>query len=331
MKKNVTTKSNETEVPTYAQELIDYFKGPILWICDNECISDDLPFAVSKQLQGKYFEKLGVVLVSNGGSGRAAYHTARILRDHVAPGGLVFLLPAQAASAATVMALSADEIIMAETATLSAIECQTLLSNEDGSSGFTSTLCITAGLDELGKEALGYMRNAASQIESHTQLNQSEVVRRATKFASSLVSPMLGRIDPEVVGSRARARDLAYQFGQRLLGLADTVPDEFRKDLLDQLILGYNEHGFPIVAQEAMALGLPVKTPDTELAQLLSNMTFLRENKERIVILQELRVEVTDDSMTHSSRHKNRSGKVSAVEDETPNSAKLLAVGGDAS
>lgn len=274
------------EVPLYARNLIEHLNEPVLFIVDLEEINSELPFAISEALDGAMFDRLSVVLMSHGGSGSAAFHAAKILRSHVADRGLTILIPGPAASAATLFALVADQLIMAETGYLTGIDVQELQAQMDGTNTLVSSLCMSDGFDTLGELALSFQNAAAAQFQSRSDLATQSVVSLSTDFATAMLAPVFAGVSPEVVGDRKRSRRLALQFGSRLLAASGAVPEERRDALLNHLNSDFAMHGFTVLADEAAEFGLPVTLATDEMASLLSELTFLRDLDHRFVKLE---------------------------------------------
>jgi|GEM_PF-5411529 len=272
----VSTDGDDVEIPPPFLALQQACDSPVLWIIDNLGLDEDFPYALADELGGRHFEKLAVVLVSHGGSATAAFKAAVVLRRHVDPGGLLFALPAHAESAATLMSLVADSIVMSETASLSAMDIQNGENLLDGTTTLVSSLCLAEGFDVLGDLVLSMQDKAAKRISRYTNLSEAETVHAANDLVSSLLEPVVAHVDVEIIGSRSRDNQLAHQLGSRLLEMANVVPEENRAHVLAKLISGYGYHGFTVMAQEAQNLGLPVVDAGECFGNALRDLAFLR-------------------------------------------------------
>ena len=94
--------------------LITYFNSNSGSVCENDAIG------FFRQLKGKKFKKLYLYIKSDGGSGIAALKIVSILRNHCDE--LIALVPSNCASAATMMALGANKIIMSSLGYLTSVD-----------------------------------------------------------------------------------------------------------------------------------------------------------------------------------------------------------------
>jgi hypothetical protein len=292
-----TKKQSADDMPPQVRSFGKVVAGPVLFIVDNIEIDEELPYAVNEAISGRYFERLSVCLVSHGGSALAAFKAATAIRRHVAPGGLTFYVPANCESAASLMCLAADQIVMGEVAALSALDVQVVEAMEDGTTGMRSSLAMREGFNVISDIAVEWQGKIANNITKHMNLADVEIVRQANNLVGNLLAPIMGAIDIEVVGERSRSRQLARQLGRRLLDMAGVVPEEKRFELLDRMIYSYDTHGFALMREELSEIGLPVVAADPELAQALEGLTFLHEfTEDRLLRL---------DDFTPSSNQKS--------------------------
>ncbi|MGL4639380.1 MAG: hypothetical protein ACRCVX_06620 [Shewanella sp.] len=90
----------------------------------------------------------------------------------------------------------------------------------------------------------------------------------ASEIVASLYGPIFGRIDPEEVGSRARAMRLGEDYGVRLNQKYTNLKD----GALERLSQSYSSHGFVIDAEEACALFNRVRLADPVEQRLVQKL-----------------------------------------------------------
>jgi len=190
-------------------------------------------------------EKLTLVLVSNGGAGTAALRIASLLREYCQQ--LQVALPANCASAATLLSLAADKIIMTPLGYLTAIDPSlTHPLNPRGSFG-----PVPVSVDQIKRIIKFLSENTSTQETPYQTL---------FKYVHPLA---LGEID--------RASSSSELIAVKMMKLH---PGSFKDEeqmswIANHLSNDYPTHGFPILYQEAKEIGLPVEKASDELNDIL--------------------------------------------------------------
>lgn len=191
------------------------------------------------------------------------------------------LIPQSAYSAATLVALGANEIVMHPNSHLGPVDMQITTFNEAGQGRQFSTEDVSAFLDF---------------VRDNLKITDQEHVRH-------LFEGVCKELSSHGIGFTARSSKLALDLGERLLGLhmkEDASRTKLRL-LVEDMGRKFKSHAYPINRSEAIALGLPVKQKqDKKLEQLMWSAWLEIESdlKERIPFhpLMEL--------MNSSERHK---------------------------
>lgn len=201
-------------------------------------------------------ETLTLMVISDGGAGHASLRLATILREYCR--NLQILVPSRCASAATMLCLAADKIIMAPSGYLTSIDSSLRHElNPKGADGHPTRVSV----DQV-KRVIKFL-TAEGTVES-AEHGQEGPYRTLFKYLHPLA---LGEID--------RASSDSMLIAQRLMKMH---PQTFGSDeqkmnqLAEKLINGYPAHGFPIVASEAIELGLPVEKADAGLSEVLRDL-----------------------------------------------------------
>lgn len=189
-------------------------------------------------------ERLGLFIKSAGGSGRAALRIVNLLRQYTSR--LTALVPLEAASAATMMALGADEISMGPLAFLTAVD--TSIRHELSPSDIDNEL-VSVSQDELAR--------VISLWKEHGPSKEGNPVGALMPF-----------VHPLVVGAVDRASSLSIRLCREILSY-HTESAETADRISNALNSSYPSHDYPITLREAERLGLNAKALDTELNDLL--------------------------------------------------------------
>jgi hypothetical protein len=227
------------------QKIEKSLKGTFLtyWTSANGavCHNDVTAFyEVLKQL-GKR-EVIYLFIKSSGGNGQASLRIVHLLRRFAER--LVILSPLEAASAATMISLGADEIRMGPLAYLTAVDTS-----------------ITHDLSPVD-------RNNYLVSVSQDELNR--VIRLWNEAAPALgddgnpYKALYGHIHPLVFGALDRASSLSIKICEEILSYH--VPEQAERERISRhLNANYPSHGYPIMYREAKRIGLKVTEMSTRL------------------------------------------------------------------
>ena len=173
--------------------------------------------------------RLDVVLHGRGGIVNAARRIALVLRQHARH--LSFIVPFHCESAATLLALGADEIIAGDLALFSPIDPQL-----DGAEG--------GALSSLDIMRFGDMAQQWFGVDAGEARQQS-------------LSLLCGSIFPPSLTAFYRSTLELAQIGEELLAwqLPDAAP-EARRAIVGQLVTGYHSHNYALTREELAGLGL---------------------------------------------------------------------------
>jgi len=207
--------------------------------------------------------KIDFLLNSNGGDIYAAYKIMCLLRSKCS--SLQVIIPLYAKSAATLMALGADKIVLAPQSELGPLDAPMEhplvegihLSALDGVRPleFLSDFSSHLALDVLGV-----------RIREQIGLGRKDSVDLALRFAGQFVKPIVGKLDPLVINMCYRRLQIAERYGHELL-MEYMFKDKPMKETLatrtiKQLVWEYPEHGYAICCDEAKRINLETIGPD---------------------------------------------------------------------
>jgi hypothetical protein len=214
-------------------------------VCHNDVAAF---FEVLKELGPQ--KKIYLFIKSNGGNGQAALRIVNLLRQYAQH--ITALVPLECASAATMMALGADEIKMGPLAYLTAVDTS-----------------LTHALSPIDRNNYAV---AVSQDELNRVLRlwkESRDGGEANPYPS-----LYQHVHPLVFGAIDRASSLSIKICEEILSYHVKDTKE-RGRISKHLNSAYPSHGYPIMLREAKRVGLQVGALDIELNDLLIDMNEL--------------------------------------------------------
>jgi hypothetical protein len=223
-------------------DLITYWNNPDGSVCGN----DVMGFYQMLERTGKR-NRLYIFLKSNGGNGQASLRIVSLLRMYCQE--LVALIPLECASAATMIALGADKIVMGPMAYLTAVDTS-----------------ITHKLSPLDRD-----NNRVSV--SLDALNRVIKLWRDEKDTSegNPYQSLFQHIHPLVIGDADRSNSLSVKLSRDILSFH--IEDEASIEKISHALNSwYPSHDYPIIAREARAVGLNAVDMDPKIHDLLLDL-----------------------------------------------------------
>ena len=196
-------------------------------------------------------EALDLLLVSDGGDPTVAWSIVSLIRERVKE--FAVLVPQAAYSAATLIALGADEIVMHPNGNLGPVDPQ-IRTIRRGESGEKERL-------EFGAEDL----NSFLRFTKET-VGLSDQDRLAQMF--ELFCKDVG---PVQIGIASRSSQLSIMMGEKLLKMHMKGADESQQAtrIAESLNKNFFHHGYPVSRSEAKEIGLKIAEENSEVEDLL--------------------------------------------------------------
>jgi hypothetical protein len=204
-------------------------------------------------LKDQQLAEIDVVINSSGGSIHAAYQISEILRMHVKQ--VNACVPFYAKSAATLICISSDTIVLDELAQLGPLDTQILEEKKGGKGDYVSALNPFKTLEQLQKYALETLDVSVKMMAGRSGMNLEECIQHATSFVRTTTEPLFSKLDAEKLGEYSRALSVGKEYGDRLLRRFAGWDESKREDVLEKLVHGYPSHDFIIDYQELQELG----------------------------------------------------------------------------
>jgi len=206
-------------------------------------------------------------LITYGGDPHVAYRIAREIQAnysnaHNGSGRFYLFVNGVCASAGTLLALGADEIIMNQHAELGPLDVQLRKPDEVGER--TSGLTPIESLEFLKINSIKLFRETFFNLRFDPELAFS--TRMAADISAQLSTGMMGKIyqqmDPIRLGEIHRSIRIAEDYGERL------GRSNIKEGTIGKLITGYPSHSCVIDKREAEDLFDSVSTPSPALISI---------------------------------------------------------------
>jgi hypothetical protein len=227
--------------------------GPLITYWNNPrgsvCSSDVVALSAILERLGNH-ETLYLFIKSDGGSGQVSLRLVNVLRQHCQ--NLVALVPLECASAATMITLGANKILMGPTAYLTAVDTSL---NHALSPVDRDNDRVSVSLDELNRVIRRWRSEQPDQADN------------AYKSLYAYVHPL-------VIGAVDRAESLSMMLCQELLAY-HIESEQAAHQIATTLNSKYPSHSYPILLNEAAKIGLKVEELPAEINALLLDLNRL--------------------------------------------------------
>lgn len=235
------------------EQVTSILGGPLITYWNNPrgsvCASDVVALNEILERLGSH-ETIYLFVKSDGGSGQVSLRMVNLLRQHCK--NLVALVPLECASAATMIILGANQILMGPTAYLTAVDTSL---NHALSPVDRDNERVSVSLDELTR-VIRLWR--AEQVDS----------------TENPYKNLFAYVHPLVIGAVDRAESLSIMLCRELL--AYHISDEAKAhEIAATLNSKYPSHSYPILLNEAKKIGLKAAPMPPEVNALLLELNRL--------------------------------------------------------
>ncbi|MCQ3938519.1 MAG: hypothetical protein DPW18_15935 [Chloroflexi bacterium] len=225
--------------------LVTYFNNPRGSVCHDDVLA---LFELLEKIGHQ--EKIYLFIKSSGGNGQASLRIVNLLRQYC--NEVVAVIPLECASAATMIALGANEIHMGPMAYLTPVDTSLThaLSPIDRDNDR-----VSVSLDELTRVVRLWQSQRSDQNENPYQ-------------------QLFQYVHPLVIGAVDRAESLSIMLCKELLAYHIRA-EETQNSIANALNAKYPSHGYPILFEEAKRIGLKVAHLPSEINTLLLELNEL--------------------------------------------------------
>ena len=222
--------------------LVAYWNGPRGSVCHSDVVA---LYHVLERL-GRH-DVIYLFLKSDGGSGQVSLRLVNLLRQHCRR--LVALVPLECASAATMVALGADGILMGPTAYLTAVDTSL---NHALSPVDRDNDRVSVSLNEL-QRVIRLWRDQQGPDQAAPE---------------NPYKSLFQYVHPLVIGAVDRAESLSIMLCRELL--AYHIADAAKAEQIATALNGkYPSHSYPILLDEAIKIGLQAERMPADVNSLL--------------------------------------------------------------
>lgn len=227
-------------------KLLTYWNGTRGSVCHNDVTA---LFRLLEEVGHQ--DTLYLFIKSDGGNGQASLRMVNLIRRYCRK--LVALVPLECASAATMIALGAEEIQMGPTAYLTAVDTSL---THDLSPIDRDNDRVSVSLDEV-KRVINLWRNNESTTRDMNPYHA-----------------LFQHIHPLVIGAVDRADSLSLMLCEQIL--SHHIDDEVRRrQIASTLNSKYPSHAYPILIDEACRIGLNTVPMDADIASMLLDLNHI--------------------------------------------------------
>lgn len=192
--------------------------------------------------------EIDFLIISNGGDPITALRIMEILRERFKH--ITVLLPYVAYSAATVLSLGADEIVMHPFSNLGPVDPQ----------------LTVAKPNENGVPAT--VRFSSEDIRNFIDFIRQDVGISDQQHLIASITPLLSEVGSLSIGSAKRGQQLSLTLSEKML--CTHMDDKNKaKAIARTLNSSYYHHGYAVNRKEAAAIGLNIVNPPQQLEALL--------------------------------------------------------------
>lgn len=249
----------------------------VFLLIPNESLHWNHALQIRLAIEGKRFEDLDLVVHSWGGKIAPAYAIIRMLRSHT-NGKLNACIPLRAMSAATLLCLGADKIILDELANLGPLDVQV---PEEGKNKYKSALNPFKSLEELTNLTKNTVYGLYGDLMDVQDLAKSDCFEIAIKFVEAVNGCLLTKLDSEKLGEYRRSLSEGEDYGKRVLSqLSSWSPDKIQQ-VIEKLVYQYPSHDYVIDYYELQKLGFQVElfAEETEKSAVIDLIKCLWNDK----------------------------------------------------
>ncbi|MBF0317968.1 MAG: hypothetical protein HQL04_07310 [Nitrospirae bacterium] len=226
-------------------------------------LDDNLLPAFLEHLNDFPCKKIALLIDSPGGFASDTYKIAAFFKNQCS--GYIAIVPRYAKSAATLLTLGADSILLGRHAELGPLDAQY---NDPERETYLSALDELQALERLHVFALDAADRTMLMLLARTGKKLDTLLPITLRFAADMVRPLFENIDVVHYTQMSRILRVAEEYAIRLL--QNRYSEEIARKIARHLVEEYPEHGFVIDMAEAAKI-------DTDL------VTSLLEDQQSIV------------------------------------------------
>lgn len=193
-------------------------------------------------------KEVDFLIISNGGDPITSLRIISLLRERFKK--VSVLVPYVAYSAATVLALGADEIVMHPYSNLGPVDPQLTVAHNN-----------EHGIQE-------HLQFSSEDLRNYIEFLKTDVGITDQEHLVSAIQPLLKDVGALPIGSAKRGQQLSLSLSEKMLML-HTKDTNKARSIAKALNTSYYHHGYAVGRHEAKAIGLPIVYPEKKVEELL--------------------------------------------------------------
>ena len=211
--------------------------------CSAQMAQDVLPLFIKQINALDESDSIDLLIISNGGDPIVSWRIISLLREKFSK--VSVLIPYTAYSAATLLALGADEIIMHPFGNLGPLDPQLSFPDQNG------------GLKTISYEdIIKYI-----EFVKDTGITDQELIQKSFEKLTS-------EIPPTLIGFAKRSSQLGLTMGQKLL--ETHMNDQNKTKVISETLnTKFYHHGYPLARKEAKEIGLPIANSNKKVESIM--------------------------------------------------------------
>jgi serine dehydrogenase proteinase len=201
-------------------------------------------------------DDLDLIIQSSGGDIHAAYLIMSMLRERMkdeegkeGKGRLIACVPSRAMSAATLLCLGADEILLGELGAVGPLDAQIRKGVTDaGTPNYISALHLLKALSRLQEFSLDSFTAMADILDVHRAPHDDQI-KYGIEYSHAITCPLFEHIESGEVGYWDQMLKTGEEYGRRLLEQGHLVGEDGKidrenliKSIVHQLVFDYPSH-----------------------------------------------------------------------------------------
>ncbi|MBZ9571753.1 hypothetical protein KJA15_00205 [Patescibacteria group bacterium] len=196
-----------------------------------------------------------LLLDSPGGNIYSAYKITNIFRSKC--NQLITIIPYRAKSAATLMALGSNEIVMGPQSEIGPLDLPMEHPILEGI-GHLSALDGIRSLELLANKSLIMAFRIGGEIRQQVELSRKDSIQIALNFSKDYMKPIMAKFDPWLINMCERSSCIAEEFTVEFLTKYMGKSEKEAYEISDELVRQFPEHSFSISAKRAEDMGLNI-------------------------------------------------------------------------
>lgn len=245
---------------------------------------------LQKALGDDHFDDLDLIIQSSGGDIHSAYLIMLMLRERMneGMGELIACVPSRAQSAATLLCLGADEILLGELGALGPLDAQIRKGVTDaGTPNYISALHLLKALSRLQEFSLESFTAMAGHLDAH-QASHDDQIKYGIEYSHAITCPLFEHIESGEVGYWDQMLKTGEEYGRHLLEQGKLVKDggkDHIKSIVHKLVFDYPSHELVIDCGALKELSLRAALiPEKQDARRISR-EFAERASETLIML----------------------------------------------